>query len=1572
MATLAGFLIVIVLHIQAVGGSTTLQPASDVCKTCRVNQYCPLNTPACFDCHISCTNCTSYGENHCLQCKLGYRNVSGTCGLCPPNTFGPDCASTCRCLNPQDPAECDPANGHCASSQCAQGWQGVPTCQTPCSEGSFGSGCVQACHCPPGDTCSPVNGLCSSGACAIGWASTGCQNELPQLDNPPDAVDVSCANVTVTWLGWRSGVDRGETTATIKRYELYSTYRPVEHYEPWKFVASVTHNKTAGSYQINLTNLVPDVDYKFRVDVIQEAPGGKDMPAMTGKNSTPVFILCTETTTTSTTPEPTTTTKKPPDSNLLDDSKIRYQVFRNNISGRHEITVTWGLRDAVNNETRVIVTLTLSRVKYAGIDCALFENGTAVIRRDLAREGTQLITEGVTPWTEYSLNISASNSTLNISDFRTYSLTTLEDVPSPLGKVENVRVVDVTKTGGVIQWSPLNCSLRHGSLRQYRVYVFNMMTSLQLVLNDTSITRFTSTTGDIFIYQTNALKPYTKYGINVVFENSLGAGPNMSNLTEFTTAEGVPGPPSIEKITEAATSITVTVRVPDVTNGVLTLLSVRVFKRNETGSVSRSQSFQSGVTSYTFTVPGLEPLTEYFIEATASTRAGAGNTTNVQSLTTLKSVPLASTNVTSDVDVRNETCLKLTWQNADDSVTSYNVSYEEKGVLSETKNTLQTNNTSALVCNLKPGTFYDFTIVAWSTAGYGEPVILTFSTEQPDPPRPKVPEVLNTTASTITVALEPEVMTSTAYAYGYLLAIDDVTARPARATSNSNSTCPGINEIPGKIIRNFTQSELLRRTVFVIGDKTYEREPYTNGALTENHLYSIYFIITIYFRDICKYNYSNTLNPIKAETVLPIIAPKEVLATSNLNWIIPIIVLVIILVAIIITIIICLVLRRRQAGPKFDPFINEADDFNLKVYRFDDYDPHKFWNKIYSLRESRFITAGREYLPVDNHPNINSSVVIASDGAPITFHDEFANLPHGLTQACEIAERRENRTKNRFSHLIPYDQTRVILDPDPDSSSTYINANFVKGYRHQHEYIAAQSPFDDETVLDFWRMVYQYEVQVIVMMSHIVEDNIVKCTQYWPEHGRVRYGSFLLECVDVQEYASYVIRQLRIKREGDEDWQIVYQFEATYWPEHGVPDDPIPLIEMRRKVSLYQNKNETPVVVHCGTGVSRSGVFIAVDSLMSQYADEGRISVFSFVRKMRNNRTCMVRTVKQYLFIYETIFEAMHAGDTWTGPDDLKERYHLLTMKNPSNGHSYLHGQFKSLSLFTRKLFQTSCSIAFLPVNFNTNRYIEIVPPDVHRPVLTTPGRSDYINAVFLDSHRKTGHFVITQTPLHTTVIDFWRLVYDLEIYTIVMMEPMMHEDDTCAEYWPEDHMKQFEPFFVETVDVYQQENITIRNLKLTYMNDVSNRRHIRQFQFNAWSDSEFVPKSKSMLLDVIDLVNDWQTVNNNDTTPILVHCKDGATHGGLFIAVSVLCEKVQDESEVDVLHTVKHLKRRRNQIVDTLDQFRFCYKALWDFINMRMPGGTLTDQMSRTKFDRPFNSLSLTSYQSVAEHMPY
>lgn len=213
----------------------------------------------------------------------------------------------------------------------------------------------------------------------------------------------------------------------------------------------------------------------------------------------------------------------------------------------------------------------------------------------------------------------------------------------------------------------------------------------------------------------------------------------------------------------------------------------------------------------------------------------------------------------------------------------------------------------------------------------------------------------------------------------------------------------------------------------------------------------------------------------------------------------------------------------------------------------------------------------------------------------------------------------------------------------------------------------------------------------------------MKCAQYWPVNNHAHSGSLLLHLIEVQEYADFIVRTVGVRRKDEEHSKIVQIFQFTSWPTHGIPDDPIPFVEMRYKVRQYHHDGPGPILVHCGTGMGRTGVFIAVDALIEQYALEGRVKVFDFVSRMRKNRPFMVRTEKQYKFIYEAIFEEYHAGDTLV-KFDLQERYHNWAQKNPETGHTYLRDQHKLLEAFSKGPSQEEFKTALLEINVQKNR----------------------------------------------------------------------------------------------------------------------------------------------------------------------------------------------------------------------------------------------------------------------------
>lgn len=301
----------------------------------------------------------------------------------------------------------------------------------------------------------------------------------------------------------------------------------------------------------------------------------------------------------------------------------------------------------------------------------------------------------------------------------------------------------------------------------------------------------------------------------------------------------------------------------------------------------------------------------------------------------------------------------------------------------------------------------------------------------------------------------------------------------------------------------------------------------------------------------------------------------------------------------------------------------------------------------------------------------------------------------------------------------------------------------------------------------------------------------------------------------------------------------------------------------------------------------------------------------------------MVRTLKQYLFIYDVLFEALITTYNVVGAD-LKVNYRELSRTNPASNKSCFREQFEVLEEFVPAVDPTQTVSALTGVNRKKNRFGTIVASDRHRPILKTPcspGGTDYINALYVDTYSRRNGFVVTQTPLASTVTDFWKLVYDYEITTIVLMNGSDFKEDSCAEYWPSGAaMRNCEPFLIKLIDSVEADHVTVRTAELTCtLNPTARARHVRQFRFESWKMYDKVPWSREGFLLLLDAVSDWQRQSAFPEAPVLVHCMDGASQSGLYCASVVLCEKMRANGQVDVFHTVKRMKKRRPHFVNSL-----------------------------------------------------
>ncbi|XP_048802056.1 FERM and PDZ domain-containing protein 2 isoform X1 [Lagopus muta] len=252
---------------------------------------------------------------------------------------------------------------------------------------------------------------------------------------------------------------------------------------------------------------------------------------------------------------------------------------------------------------------------------------------------------------------------------------------------------------------------------------------------------------------------------------------------------------------------------------------------------------------------------------------------------------------------------------------------------------------------------------------------------------------------------------------------------------------------------------------------------------------------------------------------------------------------------------------------------------------------------------------------------------------------EFMALEHVKPiDDCRTGKAPENRDKNRYQDILPYDKTRVLLG----ENNGYINASYIrmKVGEEEHFYIITQGPLPS-TMADFWQMVWESESDLIAMMTKEVELGKVKSHRYWPEppHDSIDLANFHLRLDSYQILEYFIIRIIEMINKQTDERRIVSHLQFTTWPDHSSAK----LSEQLVKFICYMKKahRRGPVVAHCSAGIGRSGVLLCVEILLSYIEKDLYFNIKHIVRDLREQRFGMIQSKDQYLFCYEFVLQVL-------------------------------------------------------------------------------------------------------------------------------------------------------------------------------------------------------------------------------------------------------------------------------------------------------------------------------------------
>ncbi|XP_072232142.1 receptor-type tyrosine-protein phosphatase delta-like isoform X20 [Leuresthes tenuis] len=1130
---------------------------------------------------------------------------------------------------------------------------------------------------------------------------------------------------------------------------------------------------------------------------------------------------------------------------------------------------------------------------------------------------------GLSPYSDYEFRVVAVNNIGRGPPSESIEAKTAEQAPSTAPR--QVRGHMMSATTAVIQWDEPEEA--NGQIMGYRVY-YTMNSNQDVNIWEKQIVR-----GSNFV-TIQGLIPNKTYYIKVLAYTSVGDGPLSPDL-QIIAKTGVPSQPTDFKgEAKSETSILLSWNAPAQTGQENSVTGYELMYRKKDDKEEKRVSFEP---TTTYLLKDLKPFTTYYFRLAAHSKHGVGAYTSEISAETPQTLFAKNFHVKAAM----KTSVLLTWEIPE----TYNPA-QPFTILYDNGQSVEVDGklTEKLITGLQPETQYSFLLTnRGNSAGGLQHRVSTMTA--PDVLRTK-PYLIGKTNSDGMVTVElPSVQTSERVRGYFIVVVPLKKQRTGKFFKPWDSPDEmNLEELLKEINRTSRGLRFQRHAEpkayiaayfkdlpkeFTLGDgKIYG--DFENKQLQNGQEYIFFVLAVLEMSENIMYATSPYSDPVVSADIdpQPIIDEEE-----GLIWVVGPVLAVVFIICIVIAIL--LYKRKRAESEARKGSLPNSKEMPL----------HHPTDPV-ELRRLNFQTPGSG---APSHPsNLHLSSMASHPPIPVMdfsdhlerlkandnlkFSQEYESIDPGQQFTWEHSNLEVNKPKNRYANVIAYDHSRVLLSAiDGIPGSDYINANYIDGYRKQNAYIATQGSLP-ETFGEFWRMIWEQRSAIVVMMTKLEERSRVKCDQYWPTRATETYGLIQVTLLDTVELATYCVRTFALFKNGSSEKREVRQFQFTAWPDHGVPEHPTPFLAFLRRVKACNPPDAGPMVVHCSAGVGRTGCFIVIDAMLERIKHEKTVDIYGHVTLMRAQRNYMVQTEDQYVFIHDALLEAVNCGTTEVPARNLYAYIQKLTQIEGGENVTGMELEFKRLA--NTKAHTSRFISANLPCNKFKNRLVNIMPYESTRvclqPIRGVEG-SDYINASFIDGYRQQKAYIATQGPLAETTEDFWRMLWEHNSTIVVMLTKLREMGrEKCHQYWPAERSARYQYFVVDPMAEYNMPQYILREFKVTDARDGQSRT-VRQFQFTDWPE-QGVPKSGEGFIDFIGQVHKTKEQFGQDG-PISVHCSAGVGRTGVFITLSIVLERMRYEGVVDIFQTVKMLRTQRPAMVQTEDQYQFCYRAGLEYL---------------------------------------
>ncbi|XP_073736881.1 receptor-type tyrosine-protein phosphatase delta isoform X19 [Callorhinus ursinus] len=1118
---------------------------------------------------------------------------------------------------------------------------------------------------------------------------------------------------------------------------------------------------------------------------------------------------------------------------------------------------------------------------------------------------TRYSVAGLSPYSDYEFRVVAVNNIGRGPPSEPVLTQTSEQAPSSAPRDVQARMLSSTTI--LVQWK--EPEEPNGQIQGYRVYY--TMDPTQHVNN-----WMKHNVADSQITTIGNLVPQKTYSVKVLAFTSIGDGPLSSDI-QVITQTGVPGQPlNFKAEPESETSILLSWTPPrsdTIANYEL------VYKDGEHGEEQRI-TIEPG-TSYR--LQGLKPNSLYYFRLAARSPQGLGASTAEISARTMQSMFAKNFHVKAVM----KTSVLLSWEIPENynSAMPFKILYDDGKMVEE----VDGRATQKLIVNLKPEKSYSFVLTNRGNSAGGLQHRVTAKTA-PDVLRTKPAFIGKTNLDGMITVQLPEVPANENIKGYYIIIVPLKKSRGKFIKPWESPDEMELDELLKEIsrkrrsIRYGREVELkpyiaahfdVLPTEFTLGDDKHYGG-FTNKQLQSGQEYVFFVLAVMEHAESKMYATSPYSDPVVSMDLDPQPITDE---EEGLIWVVGPVLAVVFIICIVIAI---LLYKRKRA---------ESDSRKSSIPNSKEVPSHHPTDPV-ELRRLNFQTPGMASHPPIPILELADHIERLKANDNLKFSQEYESIDPGQQFTWEHSNLEVNKPKNRYANVIAYDHSRVLLSAiEGIPGSDYVNANYIDGYRKQNAYIATQGSLP-ETFGDFWRMIWEQRSATVVMMTKLEERSRVKCDQYWPSRGTETHGLVQVTLLDTVELATYCVRTFALYKNGSSEKREVRQFQFTAWPDHGVPEHPTPFLAFLRRVKTCNPPDAGPMVVHCSAGVGRTGCFIVIDAMLERIKHEKTVDIYGHVTLMRAQRNYMVQTEDQYIFIHDALLEAVTCGNTEVPARNLYAYIQKLTQIETGENVTGMELEFKRLA--SSKAHTSRFISANLPCNKFKNRLVNIMPYESTRvclqPIRGVEG-SDYINASFIDGYRQQKAYIATQGPLAETTEDFWRMLWEHNSTIVVMLTKLREMGrEKCHQYWPAERSARYQYFVVDPMAEYNMPQYILREFKVTDARDGQSRT-VRQFQFTDWPE-QGVPKSGEGFIDFIGQVHKTKEQFGQDG-PISVHCSAGVGRTGVFITLSIVLERMRYEGVVDIFQTVKMLRTQRPAMVQTEDQYQFCYRAALEYL---------------------------------------